>query len=154
MSVDIVEKRHAGQHTSVMSKRAGHSLGDERQRGGGDASQSPNAHVSSVMPEWWGDSSSDFAGWCSRRFSANSGSRGNSGLNKDVSQLDLAREFGDAVILGPDWEVWIFQNAELAEKGRSRTFRPALGGTAGFEDRWGHRAPSFSTRRACECRTP
>ena len=54
MSVDTVEKRHAGQHTSVMSKRAGHSLGDERQRGDGDVSQSPNAHVSSVMPERWG----------------------------------------------------------------------------------------------------
>ena len=109
MSVDTVEKRHAGQHTSVMSKRAGHSLGDERQRGDGDASQSPNAHVSSVMPERWGDSSSAFAGWCSRRFSANSGSRGNSSLTKGGSQLDLAREFGDAVILGSDWKIWIFK---------------------------------------------
>ena len=32
----------------------------------------------------------------------------------------------------------------LAEKGRSRTFRPPLGGTAGFEDRSSHRASSFS----------
>ena len=87
MSVDIVEKRHAGQHTSVMSKHAGHSLGDERRRGDGDASRSPNAQVASVAPEHWGGSSTNFAGSFNRRFNANSGSRGNSGLTRSRSGM-------------------------------------------------------------------
>src|SRR6266852_9002563 len=79
--VHTAVERLGGRHTSAMSGPAGDSPEDERQPDErADAVQSPIADVSGEVLDQWGSSSNSFADSSSRRFSANSGSRGNAGL--------------------------------------------------------------------------